>query len=92
MRGVTVSVIMLTSAVSSLFAGALAHRFSHLNIMGLGACIVLVGIIIEGALYKLEMFIIGRTVAGIGQSLWLGNTNISACPLSSFNGVAELST
>lgn len=50
-RGLTVSIIMLASAISSTVAGVLAHHFGHLAVIGMGACIFTVGVIFEGAAY-----------------------------------------
>ena len=72
MRGFTVSLLLLMGAVPSLFAGYLSDGYGRLTIAGLGATIFLVGVVLEGAASRLPMFLVGRSLAGIGEGFWLG--------------------
>lgn len=75
-RGFTVSLIMLAGVLPSLFAGQLADRFGGLKIIALGAIMFVVGCILQGASSHLSMFLVGRSVAGFGQGMWLGNVSV----------------
>lgn len=75
-RGWTVSVIMLTGALPSFFAGQLADSLGHLRVVEAGALIFVLGAIFQAAAPVLPMFIVGRALAGIGQGLWIGNVSV----------------
>lgn len=72
MRGFSVSLLLLMGTAPSLFAGYLSDAYGRLSVTGLGASIFLVGVVLEGAASKLPMFLVGRSLAGIGEGFWLG--------------------
>ncbi|KAG9549700.1 general substrate transporter, partial [Aureobasidium melanogenum] len=76
LRGFTVSLIMLTGAFPSFFAGQLADRFGRLAIVAAGALVFTIGAALEGAASKLGMFLAGRALCGIGEGLWLSNVSV----------------
>lgn len=76
MRGFTVSLIMLTGAIPSFFAGQLADKYGRLPIVCGGALVFCVGAILEGAAHKLPMFWAGRALCGLGEGLWLSNVSV----------------
>lgn len=76
LRGFTVSLIMLTGAFPSFFAGQLADRFGRLAIVAAGALVFTIGATLEGAASKLGMFLAGRALCGIGEGLWLSNVSV----------------
>ncbi len=76
MRGFTVSIIMFTGAIPAFFAGQLADRNGRLNIVVAGALLFAVGSVLQGAAYRLGMFVVGRAVAGFAEGLCLSNINV----------------
>lgn len=74
MRGFVVSLIMLTGAASSLFAGQMADKWGRLSVSCIGALAFLTGVVLQIATERLEVFLLGRAIAGFGQGIWLGNT------------------
>ncbi|OCL03874.1 general substrate transporter [Glonium stellatum] len=76
MRGFIVSLIMLTGAVPSFFAGQLADRFGRLEIVMAGALVFTLGAALQGGAYHLPMFLVGRALCGLGQGLWLSNVSV----------------
>jgi len=77
-RGFTVSFIMLTAAVPSLFAGHLADHYGRLNIVMAGALVFAAGSVLESGSSSLPMLLVGRALAGCGEGLYLGNLNVYA--------------
>lgn len=80
--GFTVSLIMLTGAVPSVFAGHLADRFGRLNIIMAGTALFLAGALAQGTASTLVQFNVGRALAGLGQGVYLSNMNIYVCEIS----------
>ena len=78
LRGFTVSFIMLTAALPSLFAGHLADRYGRPKIVMAGALIFAVGTALEGGSSSLPMLLVGRALAGCGEGFYLGNLNVYA--------------
>ncbi|KAI4742699.1 general substrate transporter [Aureobasidium sp. EXF-12298] len=76
LRGFTVSLIMLTGAFPSFFAGQLADRFGRLAIVAAGALVFAIGAALEGGANKLGMFLAGRALCGVGEGLWLSNVSV----------------
>lgn len=76
MRGFTVSFIMLTAAMPSLFAGHLADRFGRVRIVMAGAIVFALGAALEAGSTALAMLLVGRALAGFGEGLYLGNLNV----------------
>ncbi|KAI1152595.1 general substrate transporter [Nemania diffusa] len=76
LRGLTVSVLLLTAAVSSLFAGLVAERFGHLHIVTLGGIVFTIGAAIETGAFCLPALLVGRGLVGIGEGLYIPNLNV----------------
>ncbi|TIA43723.1 general substrate transporter [Aureobasidium pullulans] len=76
LRGFTVSLIMLTGAFPSFFAGQLADRFGRLAIVAAGALVFAIGAALEGCANKLAMFLVGRALCGVGEGLWISNITV----------------
>lgn len=76
MRGFTVSLIMLTGAAPSLFAGQLADYYGRLPIVCLGAAVFVIGAIMQGAASHMPTFLVGRGLCGLGEGLWLSNVSV----------------
>lgn len=76
LRGFTVSLIMLTGAFPSFFAGQLADRFGGLVIVAVGALVFAIGAVLEGVANTLVTFLVGRALCGIGEGLWLSNVSV----------------
>lgn len=76
MRGLTVSLLLLAGAPASLFAGVLADKFGHLSITFVGAVIFTIGAALETGAVNLAMLLVGRSLVGVGEGLYLGNMNV----------------
>lgn len=77
-RGFTVSFLMLTAAIPSVFAGHLADHFGRLKIVMAGAIVFTIGTALEAGSSALAMLLVGRALAGFGEGLYLGNLNVYA--------------
>lgn len=73
MRGFVVSLIMLTGALPSFFAGQLAERYDWTLVIGAGAALFAVGALLQGLASRLAMFLVGRGLAGLGEGVLLSN-------------------
>ncbi|KAI9723471.1 MAG: hypothetical protein M1828_004201 [Chrysothrix sp. TS-e1954] len=82
MHGFTVSFVMLAGSFSSLFAGQMADRIGRLPTIGIGAVILLLGQIFQGAAFWLPMFLVGRMLAGLGQGFLIGNIAVYIAELA----------
>lgn len=82
MRGLTVSLLLLAGAPASLFAGVLADKFGHLSITFVGAVIFTIGAALEAGAVNLAMLLVGRSLVGIGEGLYLGNMNVYICEIA----------
>ncbi|RYP37045.1 hypothetical protein DL767_003108 [Monosporascus sp. MG133] len=71
--GITVSMIMLTGTLPSVFAGHLADRHGRLKIILPGAILFAMGAALQGTAHKLTQFIVGRALGGFGQGMFLAN-------------------
>ncbi|GAA5833654.1 hypothetical protein JCM9279_001587 [Rhodotorula babjevae] len=72
-RGVTVAVILLPSAVTGMIAGNVADKISRRRCIALGALIFAIGSAVSAAATaSLAMLIAGRCIAGTGEGLFLG--------------------
>ncbi|KAF2714921.1 general substrate transporter [Pleomassaria siparia CBS 279.74] len=76
MRGFTVSLIMLTGAIPSFFAGQLADRFGRLAIVMAGALTFLIGAILQGSANRLANFLMGRALCGLGEGIWMSTVTV----------------
>ncbi|KAF4985607.1 hypothetical protein FDECE_16444 [Fusarium decemcellulare] len=82
MLGFTVSLIMLTGVIPSVFAGHLADRFGRLKIIQAGSLAFIVGLILQGSATSIVQFSTGRAIAGLGQGLFLGNISVYICEIA----------
>jgi MFS family permease len=80
--GFTVSLIMLTGALPSVFAGQLADRFGRLKIIIAGAALLGVGAVLQGSANSLPQFLVGRALAGFGQGVYLSNVSVYICEIA----------
>jgi MFS family permease len=76
MRGFTVSLILMTGAMPSIFGGKLAERVGHLYVIMAGALLFAIGTAMEGGAESLAVFLVGRALAGLGEGLWLSNVSV----------------
>ncbi|KAK3065373.1 hypothetical protein LTS18_011896 [Coniosporium uncinatum] len=76
MRGFTVSLILLAGAFPAFVAGQLADRFGRLQVVMAGALLFVLGASLQGGAYHLPMFLVGRSLAGLGQGFWLSNVTV----------------
>ncbi|KAJ3542017.1 hypothetical protein NM208_g4325 [Fusarium decemcellulare] len=82
MLGFTVSLIMLTGVIPSVFAGHLADRFGRLKIIQAGSLAFIVGLILQGSATSIAQFSTGRAITGLGQGLFLGNISVYICEIA----------
>lgn len=82
MVGFTVSLIMLTGTVPSVFAGWLADRYGRLRIIMLGSALFGVGALLQGTASGISQFLVGRTIAGLGEGVYLSNMNVYISEIS----------
>ncbi|KAF2786693.1 general substrate transporter [Melanomma pulvis-pyrius CBS 109.77] len=75
-RGFTVSLIMLTGALPSFFAGQLADRFGRLAVVMAGALTFLVGAALQGSAGRLAVFLVGRALCGLGEGIWMSTVTV----------------
>lgn len=80
--GFSVSLIMLTGAVPSVFGGQLADSLGRLKVIKLGAVLFGVGAAIEGSASSLAQFLAGRAIAGFGQGVFLSNVSVYICEIA----------
>jgi len=80
--GFTVSLIMLTGGIPSVFAGHLADRFGRLSIIMAGAILFVVGAALQGAAQGLTLFLVGRALGGFGEGVYLSNMNVYICEIA----------
>jgi MFS family permease len=80
--GFTVSLIMLTGAFPSVFAGHLAERYGRLKIIMAGTILFIGGAILQGAAHNLVLFLIGRALGGFGEGVYLSNVAVYICEIA----------
>ncbi|KAF3316285.1 hypothetical protein TWF173_002606 [Orbilia oligospora] len=84
MHGVIISMILLTAAISSVFAGHLADKISRTYTTCLGAGIFAIGSLLQAIAglgegtrsAKLGVLLLGRSIAGIGEGFFLTSTQV----------------
>jgi sugar porter (SP) family MFS transporter len=81
-HGVVVSSILLTGAISALFAGILADRHGRVRIISVGSFIYGIGAAIECASGLLGVFILGRLIKGVGEGLFLSAIYVQVSEIS----------
>ncbi|KAL7629767.1 hypothetical protein AAE478_001290 [Parahypoxylon ruwenzoriense] len=82
MLGITVSMVMLTGTLPSLFAGHFADKFGRITVIIPGALLFGVGALIEGLARSLAQFIAGRAIAGFGEGMILSNITVYICEIA----------
>ncbi|KAK3297417.1 general substrate transporter [Chaetomium fimeti] len=82
MRGLTVSFLLFMGAIPSLLAGLLADKYGHVRIVLAGAVSFTIGAALEAASSDLAMLLVGRSLVGIGEGLYLGNLNVYICEIA----------
>lgn len=80
--GFTVSLIMLTGAFPSVFAGHLAEKFGRLRVIMAGAICFVIGAILQGSAPSLVPFLIGRAIGGFGEGVYLSNVAVYICEIA----------
>lgn len=80
--GFTVSLIMLAGAVPSVFAGWLADHQGRLKTILLGTVTFCFGALLQGTAYGLPQFLVGRTIAGLGEGVYLSNMAVYISEIS----------
>lgn len=74
--GLTISIILLSGSIPSLFAGQLADRYGRLAVISAGAVGFGIGSLLQASSYTLGQFIAGRAIAGLGEGAFLGIMNV----------------
>ncbi|KAI2472477.1 MFS general substrate transporter [Annulohypoxylon bovei var. microspora] len=82
MLGITVSMIMLTGTLPSVFAGHFADRFGRTQVIIPGALLFGIGALVQGLSHNLSQFIAGRAIAGFGQGVFLSNISVYICEIA----------
>lgn len=80
--GLTVSLIMLAGAAPSVLAGWLADRHGRLRVVLCGAVLFAAGALLQGTSMALPQFLLGRTVAGLGEGVYLSNMSVYISEIS----------
>jgi len=80
--GFTVSLIMLTGGIPSVFAGHLAEKFGRLRVIMAGTIFFVVGAILQGSAPSLVPFLIGRAIGGFGEGVYLSNVSVYICEIA----------
>lgn len=82
MLGITVSMIMLTGTLPSIFAGHFADKFGRTSVIIPGALLFGIGALVQGLSHGLPQFIAGRAIAGFGQGVFLSNVSVYICEIA----------
>ncbi|KAE9990649.1 hypothetical protein Vi05172_g7040 [Venturia inaequalis] len=80
--GFTVSLIMLTGGIPSVFAGHLAEKFGRLRVIMAGTIFFIMGALIQGSAPSLVPFLIGRAIGGFGVGVYLSNVAVYICEIA----------
>lgn len=81
MVGFSVSLIMLAGAVPSVFAGYLADRLGRIKAMLIGGVLFGVGAAVQGSAFVLPQLLVGRTLSGLGEGVYLSNMAVYICEI-----------
>ncbi|KAM0135434.1 hypothetical protein ACHAP3_005017 [Botrytis cinerea] len=76
LRGFTVSLIMMTGAMPSVFGGRMAETIGHLYVIMAGSLLFALGTGMEAGAGGLGVLLAGRALAGLGEGLWLGCVSV----------------
>lgn len=82
MLGITVSMIMLTGTLPSMFAGHFADKYGRISAIIPGALFFGTGALVQGLSHSLGQFIAGRAIAGFGQGIFLSNISVYICEIA----------
>ncbi|KAJ2991739.1 hypothetical protein NUW58_g2408 [Xylaria curta] len=82
--GFTVSVILLTGSVPSVFAGHLADKYGRLTIIIPGAVLFGVGALVQGTSFSQAQLIAGRSIGGFGEGIFLSIMSTYICEIAPF--------
>ena len=88
--GIMVSMIMLTGAPPSLFAGHLADRHGRLRVILPGALLFGLGALLQGSARGLPQFITGRALGGFGQGIFLANIAVYITEIAPYRSRGRL--
>ncbi|KAI0487738.1 general substrate transporter [Xylaria cf. heliscus] len=80
--GFTVSIILLTGSVPSVFAGHLADKYGRLKIIIPGALLFGTGALVQGTSYSQAQLIIGRSIGGFGEGIFLSIISTYNCEIA----------
>lgn len=81
-HGFTVSLIMLTGGIPSVFAGHLADRLGRLKVVMLGAVLFVLGAVLQGSAGSLGHFLVGRALAGLGEGVYISVMAVYICEIA----------
>ncbi|KAK4982902.1 hypothetical protein LTR50_007528 [Elasticomyces elasticus] len=76
MRGFTVSLLMLMGTFPALISGQLADKHGRLHVTMVGVTLFVVGAVLQGAAYRMPMFLVGRALCGLGEGTWLSCVSV----------------
>lgn len=80
--GFTVSLIMLTGGIPSVFAGHLAEKYGRLRVIMAGTVLFIIGAVLQGSAPSLVPFLIGRAIGGFGEGVYLSNVGVYVCEIA----------
>lgn len=80
--GFTVSIILLTGTIPSVFAGQLADRYGRLMIIIPGAMLFGVGALIQATSFSPAQLIVGRSISGLGEGTFLSIMSTYICEIA----------
>ncbi|KAI0534946.1 general substrate transporter [Xylaria digitata] len=80
--GFVVSVILLTGAVPSVFAGHLADKYGRLTVIFPGAILFGVGALVQGTASSQSQLIIGRGICGLGEGIFFSIISTYICEIA----------
>ncbi|EEH35738.2 hypothetical protein PAAG_00061 [Paracoccidioides lutzii Pb01] len=84
-HGMIVSSILLSMAITSLFAGSISDNLGRTRAIALGALLYAIGATIEAGARILGVFLFGRLVAGVGEGFFLSTLVVYICEISAAN-------
>ncbi|QIW99185.1 hypothetical protein AMS68_004703 [Peltaster fructicola] len=81
-HGLIVSMILLSAAVSSFFAGKLADSLGRVPAIALGAAVLCLGVALEAGAVHIGMFAAGRLIEGFGYGAFFATQTVYICEIS----------
>jgi MFS family permease len=88
-RGLVVSTILITAALSSFFGGHVANLVGRPRAVAVGGGIFGLGAAVESASVKLGMLFAGRAVKGVGEGLFLSTVIVYVYPTQRWFSIRE---